>query len=100
MEAKVDTTYNGWANYETWNVSLYINNYEGLYFTAREFVSSKTDKSGVYLAFVRELELYRKDWETVRYGTKVGETPDGVFWLDPSLDFDELDEMMWEIAHG
>ena len=26
-----DTTYNGWKNYETWNVKLWIDNEEGSY---------------------------------------------------------------------
>ena len=29
-------TYNGWKNYETWNVALWINNDEGFYSVAQE----------------------------------------------------------------
>ena len=30
-----DTTYNGWTNYETWNVALWIGNDQDLYTEAR-----------------------------------------------------------------
>lgn len=30
--------YNGWKNYETWNVALWLGNDEGLYNQARDFV--------------------------------------------------------------
>lgn len=31
-----DTTYNGWKNYPTWAVNLWLSNDEGLYETTRE----------------------------------------------------------------
>ena len=30
------STYNGWANYETWNVALWIDNEQGTYEEARD----------------------------------------------------------------
>ena len=75
-----DTTYNGWANYETWNVSLWIGNDEGLYEWAREY------RHHGYQAFAEALK------EIGSY-----ETPDGVAWTDSGLDYDRLDEMMEEL---
>lgn len=34
--------YNGWTNYETWNVALWIGNDEGLYHAYREQIEQKT----------------------------------------------------------
>ena len=33
------TTYNGWTNYETWNVPLWIDNEYGLYQAKMEFLA-------------------------------------------------------------
>ena len=70
-----DNTYNGWANYETWNVALYINNDYGQYTMANE-----CDDYGEFVVLVHE---FRPD--AIGY-----ETPDGVSWTDSSLDIDEL----------
>ena len=75
-----DSTYNGWANYSTWNVALYIQNDEGLYQWAREC------KNDGYQYFSEVLS---------ECGSQV--TPDGVSWTHPELDHDELDEMMAEL---
>jgi len=71
-----DTTYNGWTNYETWNVSLWIGNDEGLYHSARDCDS--------YQDF---LNLYGDD----------SETPDGIKFNDPSINHIEMDEMFEEM---
>jgi hypothetical protein len=69
-------TYNGYANYETWNVALWIQNDEGLYNIARRYDD--------YLKFVKHM------WFDAT-------TPDGVSYTDPKLDWDELNEMMSDL---
>ena len=71
-------TYNGWANWETWNVSLWIQNDQGLYDAARI--------CGNYQDLVALL------WDC---GSK--ETPDGARWMDPTIDTDALDEMLSDL---
>jgi hypothetical protein len=71
-------TYEGWANYATWNVALWINNDEGLYYMAKEYDD--------YESFA---EASRE------YG--MTETPDGVALNDSGLDIAELDEMFEEL---
>ena len=75
-----DSTYNGWANYSTWNVALYIQNDEGLYQWAKEY------RHHGYESFAESLS---------ELGSQV--TPDGVSWTHPELDTEELDEMMAEL---
>lgn len=72
-------TYNGWANYETWNIALWIQNDETLYMVARQFVR-KYKHDHPYEKFVDHYSL--------------GKTPDGVCYTDSNLDYGELNEMM------
>ena len=70
--------YNGWANYETWNVALWIGNSRELYSIARECET--------YSQFIKALEesgIYK-------------ETSDGVAWNDSAIDRKEINEMMAE----
>ena len=70
-------TYNGWANYETWNVALWLSNDEGMYNFARGY-SEHGYKSLAHML----VELYGPN------------TPDGVNWQDSTLDVNELNEML------
>ena len=91
---EIDTTYNGWKNYQTWNVSLWINNDEYLYNLAQE--------SRGYEDFVARLQddiegvpqLFGEECFPALYY----QTPDGVSWNDSALDIPRLNEMIWELA--
>lgn len=83
-----DKGYQGWANWETWNVALWISDDEGLYSMAKQF---RNRSRGNYKAFVESLREAAE-------GTAVAyETPDGAAWNDSGLDTDALDEMIQEL---
>ena len=69
-------TYNGWSNYETWNVALWIGNEYSFYKLALQCDD--------YLEFVKHVWFDAK-------------TPDGVSFSDPKLNWDELNEMIQEL---
>jgi hypothetical protein len=85
MTQNKDDICNGWANYETWNVALWIGNDEGLYLMAREY----RRKLNPYKAFVEGLRELGGDIAL--------QTPDGVAWNDSGLDIDALNEMIAEL---
>lgn len=66
--------YNGYANYETWNVCLWISNDEGLYNLSRSCSN------------------YSEFKEYLRYeGRAIGfETPDNVSWNDSGIDTNKV----------
>mgnify|MGYP003658219010 FL=1 len=80
-----DTTYQGWTNYETYNVALYINNDYGLYELAKDTVRD----GGTYGEFC---EIMKRCYNSYK-------TPDGVSWTDTKIDGMEINEMMqWLVA--
>ena len=73
-------TFNGWANYETWNVSLWLQNDENLYNIARGYAEHGYKSLSHML-----MELYP-------FGTD-----DGVAWNDDKLNIAELNDMLTEL---
>lgn len=69
--------YNGYKNYVTWNIALWLNNDEGLYNDIKE------NKFKGYLEFVD----YVRDHGII-------ETPDGVAFNDSGLDIKALNKVV------
>ena len=76
---ETDTTYNGWKNYETWNVILWLDNDEGLY----NIVKKSSSESYEDFAHDYLIEFTQA-------------TPDHVGWLHHSLDHDALNAYIRE----
>ena len=72
------TDYNGWANWATWNVALWISNDETTYKVAQRYDS--------YDRLIPRLEMM---WGQM--------TPDGARWMDGTIDTDALDEMLADL---
>ena len=71
-------TYNGWANYETWNVALWLGNDE---------------------TFLEEAQMWAEHgYKSLSHVLMElnSTTPDGVKWNDENLDIAALNEMLLE----
>lgn len=90
VKTKQDSSYNGWANYETWNVALWIANDEALYSMAREY----RYKGYKHFALALKELANPRDFTIHQIAF---ETPDGVSWNDLSLDIKALNKMMKEL---
>jgi hypothetical protein len=77
-------TYNGWKNRQTWNVALWLNNTEYLYFEARDYMKNYKG-SAPYKHFIQDMLM----------GSQT--TGDGIKWLSTRLDYKALNEMMDEL---
>jgi len=75
-----ENKYNGWANYETWNISLWINNNEHLY----------------QLAIDEEVKRY-DDFVQLAHKYNLTTTGDGVEFTNTKINIDEIDDMFREL---
>ena len=86
-----EQTYNGWKNYETWNVTLWIQNDEFLYNTAKACVDFCDDNETPWHKFQRCMMQGQ-------IGKFFGKTGDGVKWNDPKIDAVAVNKMFAELA--
>ena len=85
-------TYQGWANYETWNVALWIQNTEEIYNIAKQFDNYK---DFVNLG-LRMQTLHYKNKSGLHHVK--GKTGDNVSFNDKLLNIKELDNMIKELS--
>jgi hypothetical protein len=76
------TTYNGWANYDTWNVMLWLDNDEALYRESCRYFEA--------IRRGRKRPTYKGLIEWLSEGEITARTPDDVRWLSDTLDYAEL----------
>lgn len=80
-----NTEYNGWTNYETWNVALWMSNDEFLYNTAKACVEYANPGESPYTKFVRSMH----NCDSMTTGDKVA-------WDDENVNTCEIVEAMEE----
>lgn len=79
IELNSNGRYNGWANYETWNVALWLLNDEWLHKLVKNFTCFESLR-----------------WAMREAKTKT-KTPDGVSYLDKKVDVKEINEAIFEV---
>lgn len=77
---RTDTQYNGWKNWETWNVALWLSNDHPLYFAVKGYKGYVTP----YLSLRRDL----------RESFSFTKTKDGVSLWNPTLDISALNALI------
>lgn len=73
----LDISYNGWANYETWNVALWLQNQENLYYLCQDMGN-----------YVDTIDMLKDEG--------IVETPDGVRYDDPKVNIIQLNSEVFD----
>ena len=78
--------YNGWKNYATWNVALWLGNDEDMNDQVERFNRCVPLFGTTYAEFI------------THYASLGDQTPDGVAWLDDTLDYAALNRVVTEVG--
>lgn len=84
---KTDTTYNGYKNYETWNIVLWLYNDEANYNTLRSYLRPY-EGDGVTADDISDI------CHKVFDDGQTSATPDGVWLDDKQIDWEEIASIM------
>lgn len=78
-KAAVDQLYNGWTNYQTWNVALWISNDATL-----NSIAAKCENFTAFKKFLKTVNVLC--------------TPDGVYYADQKVDTVNINKNFWWLA--
>ena len=86
--SQADKKYNGWTNYETWNVMLWMNNDIGFYEQLKEIISDNDNRvvNNLYEKFIMK-----------QIPNQTFETGDGISFMDKKINTDEINEHLHEM---
>ena len=76
-------TYEGWHNYQTWNVALWLSNEEAWYMAMVDYLTESPEATYHELVAALQEEYILSKL-----------TPDNVSWTDPTLDIEALNEYL------
>lgn len=91
------TKYNGWTNYETWNVKLWMDNDEGSYQHYGELAQEAYDQAIAGDAYIKLADVLKDEYETASADWLEESGKSATVWAD--LLHAALSEVNWtEIA--
>jgi len=81
-DQEVESDYQGWPNYETWAVALWLDNEQGLHNTAMDIVHSSKDISKVSQALKEFVEEMQPDLGATLWADLLNGAMADVYWYD------------------